>query len=80
MVKKDMLFYLMPPRGDVVLCRLQHDARKLGKEEKKKKTSAEKRKNRSGGSKWRRGTGEAQVARSQAWRATSDESIRGYWV
>ena len=34
MVKKDMLFYLMPPRGDVVLCRLQ-----LGKEEKKKKTS-----------------------------------------
>ena len=75
MVKKDMLFYLMPPRGDVVLCCLQ-----LGKEEKKKKTSVEKRKNRSGGSKWRRGTGEAQVARSQAWRATSDESIRGYWV
>ena len=51
-----------------------------GSSAKGKKTSAEKRKNRSGGSKWRRGTGEAKVARSQAWRATSDHTTWGYWV
>ena len=51
-----------------------------GSSEKRQKTSAEKRKNRSGGSKWRRGTGEAKVARSRAWRATSDHTTWGYWV
>ena len=48
--------------------------------ERRKKSSAEKRKNRSRGSKWRRGTGAAKVARSHAWRETYDCTGWRYWV
>ena len=48
--------------------------------ERRKKTSAEKRKNRSRGSKWRRGTGVAKLARSHAWRETYDSTGWRYWV
>ena len=56
------------------------DALAAGSSAKRPKTSAEKRKNRSSGSKWRRGTGAAKVARSQAWRETSVHSSWGFWI
>ena len=61
------------------ICGIMH-ALAAGSLAKRKKTSAEKRKNRSGASKWRRGSGAAKVARSQAWRETSDDTTWEFWV
>ena len=55
-------------------------ALEAGPVEKRIKTSADKRRVRSEASKWRRGSGAAKVARSQAWRATLDDTTWEWWV
>ena len=61
------------------VCSIMHGLA-AGSSAERKKTSAEKRKNHSVCSKWRRCTGEAKVPRTQAWRATSDQTSWRYWV